>query len=102
MSIRGQLTASRDFLMVGLRASSRASGENKQAATVLRACLDIVEQLVGQSDKVTSAEVETTLSVLHRAMEELDDQTGAPGAVVASIQNAIGRLQAARSELAAK
>jgi hypothetical protein len=100
MSIKSQLTASRDFLMAGMRASARVSTQNPQAEKVIRACLDLVETLVRQpQENVTVMDVETTLNVLHKAASELDDETAATSAVVASIQNAIGRLQALRTEL---
>ena len=57
MSVKGQLTACRDFLMVGMRASARGSVPNETAAAVIRACLDLVEQLVRQSENVTAGKV---------------------------------------------
>jgi hypothetical protein len=44
-------------------------------------------------------DVEKTLAVLHQAATELDDETAATSAFVASIRNAAGRLQSLRSEL---
>jgi hypothetical protein len=100
MSIKSQLTASRDFLMAGMRASARVSTQNPQAEKVLRACLDMVETLVRQPENITLPDVEKTLAVLHQAATELDDETAATSAFVASIRNAAGRLQSLRSELA--
>jgi hypothetical protein len=102
MSVKGQLTASRDFLMVGMRAAGRGATPNEQASKVIRACLDLVEQLVRQSESVTSAEVETTLNVLTQAVSEVDDETSATTAIVAALRNAVGKLQALRTEIAAK
>ena len=51
--------------MVGMRASARGSVPHQQAATNIRACLDLVEQLVRQSENVKLPEVETTLNVLN-------------------------------------
>src|SRR5215467_1538645 len=102
MSVKGQLTASRDFLMVGMRAAGRGAKPNEEAAKVIRACLDLVEQLVRQSENVTSAEVETTLNVLTQAVKEVDDETSATTAIVSAMRNAIGKLQALRTEMAAK
>jgi hypothetical protein len=102
MSVKGQLTASRDFLMVGMRAAERISTSNEQAVKVVRACLDLVEHLVRQAENVTSAEIETTLSVLNKGVSEIDDETSATTAVVAAMRNAIGRLQLLRTEIAAK
>ncbi|MBI3400025.1 MAG: hypothetical protein HY048_01285 [Acidobacteria bacterium] len=101
MSVKGQLSASRDFLMVGMRASERGA-RNEEAAKVLRACLDLVETLVRQSDKITASDVETTLGVLTKAASEVDDETSATTAVVSAIRNAIGRLQTLRTEMTTK
>ena len=102
MSVKGQLNACRDFIIVGMRAAERGSTPNEQAGKVLRACLDLVEHLVRQSENVTAAEVETTTSVVERAVSELDDETAATTAIVAALRNAIGRLQSLRTEIAAK
>ena len=102
MSVKGQLTASRDFLMAGMRAAGRGATPNEQAAKVIRACLDLVEQLVRQSESVTAAEVETTLNVLSQAVAEVDDETSATTAIVAALRNAIGKLQSLRTEITAR
>ena len=101
MSIKGQLNATRDFLMAGMRASARGSTPNEQAGKLLRACLDLVEQLERQSDKLTSAEVEVTLSVMHTAASELEQDESA-SAVLAALRNGIGRLQSLRTEITTK
>ena len=101
MSIKSNLTAARDFLMAGMRASARVSTQNPQAEKVLRACLDLVETLVRQPPElIMMTDVERTLAVLHQAATELDDETAATSAFVASIRNAAGRLQTLRGELA--
>lgn len=102
MSVKGQLTASRDFLMVGMRAAERGSTRNDAAAKVVRACLDLVETLVRQSENVTASQVETTLAVLQKAVVEVDDETSATTAVVAAIRNAIAKLETLRTEIAAR
>jgi hypothetical protein len=101
MSIKGQLNATRDFLMAGIRASARGSTPNEQAGKLVRACLDLVEQLERQSENVTVAEVETTLKVMHTASAELEQDESA-SAVLAALRNAIGRLQSLRTEISAK
>ncbi|MBZ5556841.1 MAG: hypothetical protein LAO77_06140 [Acidobacteriia bacterium] len=101
MSVKGQLSASRDFLMVGMRAAERGT-RNEDATKVLRACLDLVETLVRQSEKITPSDVETTLGVLTKASSEVDDETSATTAVVSAIRNAIGRLQSLRTEMTTK
>jgi hypothetical protein len=87
--------------MVGIRASARASSSNSQAEKVLQACLDLVETMAQRPTDVAVTEVEMTLSVMHKAVTELDDDTVATRAVVSSMQNAIGRLQGLRAELGA-
>jgi hypothetical protein len=99
MSVKSQLNSTRDFLMVGIRASSRVSTQNSQAEKVLQACLDLVETLGRRPEEIAVTEVEMTLSVMHKAVTELDDETAATRAVVASMHNAIGRLQGLRAEL---
>jgi hypothetical protein len=103
MSIKSQLNATRDFLMVGIRASGRVSPQNSQAERVLSACLELVETLARQPlEGIGVMDVEMTLSVMHKARTELDDETAATRAVVSSIQSAIGRMQGLRVELSAK
>jgi hypothetical protein len=102
MSVKGQLSSTRDFLMVGLRASARASTSNAQAEKVFQACLNLVETMAQRPTEIVVTEVEMTLSVMHKAVTELDDDTAATRAVVASMQNAIGRLQGLRTELGAR
>ena len=101
MSVKSQLNSTRDFLMVGIRASARASTPNAQADRVLQACLDMVETLAHRPTDLNVSEVEMTLTVMHKAVTELDDETAATRAVVSSMQNAIGRLQGVRAELSA-
>jgi hypothetical protein len=67
VSIKSQLHSSRDFLMVGMRRAARGAAPNAQAERLLRACLDLVEQLARQPEIVTVDEVEKTLAVLHQA-----------------------------------
>ena len=102
MSVKGQLNACRDSLMAGMRATSRGASPNAKAEALLRACMDLVEHLAGQSMDVTTAEVETTLGVLENAYGELDTEVGATHAATVALKNAIGRLRALRLEIAAK
>jgi hypothetical protein len=62
----------------------------------------MVETLGRRPTEIDLTEVEMTLSVMHKAVTELDDETAATRAVVASMQNAIGRLQGVRAELGAR
>jgi hypothetical protein len=99
MSVKGQLIACRDALMAGMRATSRLSTPNEKTEKLLRACLDLVEHLAGQSLSVTAAEVETTLGVLEQAYGELESEQGP---ATAALKNAIGRLRALRLEIGTK
>src|SRR4051812_20297849 len=101
MSVKGQLNASRDFIMAGMRAAGRAGASNEHAMKLLRACLDLIEHLEMQSLAVTPGDVETTLKVLHGAAGELEQDESA-SAVLAALRNAIGRLQTLRTELTTK
>ena len=103
MSVKSQLNASRDFLLTGMRAAARVQTPNPKATTILRGCLDLIETLGGKPpEEITLTDVETTLNVLHQSMTEIDDETSATSAFVSSIQNAAGRIQALRAELAGK
>jgi hypothetical protein len=102
MSIKSQLGSIRDFLMIGLRASARTSTRNLQAEKVFQACLDLVETLARRPAEIAVTDVDLTLSLMHKAVTELNDETAATKAVVSSMQNAIGRLQGLRAELAVK
>jgi len=101
MSVKSQLNSTRDFLMIGMRATTRASTPNAQAQKVLRACLDMVETLAQRPADIDVIEVEMTLSVMQKAATELDDETAATKVVVSSMQTAIGRLQGVRAALGA-
>ena len=85
--------------MVGMRAAARGAVRHEQSETNIRACLDLVEQLVRQSENVKAAEIETTLNVLNRAAAELDADESAPPAVVSALRNAVGRLQLLKAEM---
>src|SRR5262245_749667 len=102
MSVKSQLNSTREVLMVGLRASARAPRQNPQAEEILQACLDMVETMARRPADVAVTEVEITLSVMSKAVTELDGETTATRAVVSSMQNAIGRLQGVRAELGAR
>ena len=99
MSVKSQLNSTRDFLMVSLRASARVSTPNAEARKVLQACLDMVETLARRPADIEVGEVEMTLSVLRKAVTELDVDSAATRAVVSSMQKAIDRLQGVRAEL---
>src|SRR5258706_7475401 len=54
MSVKGQLTASRDFLMAGMRGSARGAKPNVQADKLVLACLGLVQHLVQHAEDVTA------------------------------------------------
>jgi len=85
--------------MVGMRSLERSSSMNSEAGKVLRACMDLVEQLVRQSENVKAAEVETTLNVLNKAAAEISADEASATAVISALRNAVGRLQALRAEM---
>src|SRR5579864_4640265 len=97
MSVKGQLRACSDFLMVGMKAAER--GNSEPGKKLVRACMDHVELLVRQSENVKLGEVEATIPLLNKAAAELQADEAAT-AIVSALRNAIGRLQALRDELA--
>ena len=97
MSVKGQLRACSDFLMVGMRAAERANSENSKR--IVRQCMDYVELLVRSAENVKAPEVETTLNFVNKAAAELQADEASAAAVIAALRNAIGRLQALRAEM---
>ena len=77
-----------------------APSRTKRPANCCRACLDLVEHLTRQAEDVTAADIETTLATFRHGVVELEQDESA-SAVLAALQNAIGRLQALRTELSA-
>src|SRR4026209_1904029 len=99
MSIKGQLNACRDSLMAGMRATSRGATPSPKAEALLRACMDLVEPLAGQSLNVPTAEGGKTLGGPGQAHGEMETEVGATHAATVSLKNAIGRLRALRLEI---
>jgi len=87
--------------MVGMRAAARGAARHEQSEKNIRACLDLVEQLVRQSENVKAAEVETTINVLNRAAAELAADESSPISVVSALRNAVGRMQTLKAEMTA-
>ena len=102
MSVKGQLTASRDFLMVGMRTIERSASPNSEAAKVLRACLDLVEQLVRQAESVRPTDIDTTVAVLNRGAAEIQADEANGSTVIGALRNAISKLQACKTDLVTK
>jgi hypothetical protein len=97
LSVKSQLRACSDFLMVGMKAAERANSENSKL--VVRKCMDYVELLVRQSENVKAPEVEATLQFVNREAAELQAGDPSATAVIAALRNAVGRLHALRTEL---
>src|SRR5262249_48006046 len=97
MSVKGQLRACTDFLMVGMKAAERGNSEFGQK--LMRACMDHVELLVRQSENVKVHDVEATTVLLTKAAAELQASEGVSN-TVSALRNAIGRLHALKDELA--
>ena len=97
MSVKGQLRACSDLLMVGMRAAER--GNSASGMQLVRACMDHVELLVRQSENVKAPDVERTAALLNKAAAEMysDDM---PTAITSALRSAIERLHALRAELA--
>jgi hypothetical protein len=97
MSVKGQLRACTDLLMVGMKAAERENSESSQK--LIRACMDHVELLVRLSENVKAHDVEATIPLLNKAAAEMHSEDASP-AIVSALRNAIGRLHALRDELA--
>jgi len=97
MSVKGQLRACTDFLMVGMRAAERENSE--QGKKLVRACMDHVELLVRLSENVKLHDVEATIPLINKSAAELHSDDVSP-AITSALRNAIGRLHALREELA--
>jgi hypothetical protein len=85
--------------MVGMRAAARGAVKHEASEKNIRACLDLVEQLVRVSENVKAPEVETTLNVLNRAAAELAADESSPPSVVSALRNAVGRMQSLKAEM---
>jgi len=99
MSVKGQLHACRDVLMVAMKKAEKF--EKTPAVKLLRACLDLVEHMEHAGEKAGLAELEMTVTVLTQASKEIDDKSHIAPALIAAIKNAIGRLESLRSEIGA-
>jgi hypothetical protein len=83
--------------MVGMRAAERANSETSKR--IVRQCMDYVELLVRSAENVKTPEVETTLTFVNKAAAELQADEKSATAVIAALRNAVGRLQALRTEM---
>ena len=97
MSVKGQLRACTDFLMVGMKAAERENSD--EGKKLVRACMDHVELLVRLSDNVKAHDVEATIPLLNKAAAEMYSDELSP-AIISALRSAIERLHALYSELA--
>jgi hypothetical protein len=82
--------------MVAMKAAERANSATGQQ--LVRACMDHVELLVRQSEKIKASDVEMTAALLNKAAAELQAD-GSATAIVSSLRNSLERLHALRAEL---
>ena len=99
MSVKSQLHACADALMVAVRAAGRAAVPDPRVLATLRACQDIVERLEQSSTDVSTAQVEMALSVVKQAAVEFGREPAAAPAVLGAVRNAVDRLQRLLTEL---
>jgi len=99
MSVKSQLSACGDSLMVAVRAAGRAAAPDPRVLATLRACQDVVERLQQSSAAVSADQVEMALGVVKQAAVELGREPQVAPAVLGAVRNAIDRLQRLRAEL---
>ena len=99
MTVKSQLHACSDSLMVAVRAAGRAATPDPRVLATLRACQDIIERLEQSSAVVSPEQVEMALGVVKQAAVELGGDMLVAPAVLGAVRNAIDRLQRLRAEL---
>ncbi|SRR5258708_7376486 len=97
MSVKGQLHACRDVLLVAMKKAERF--ERAHSVKLIRACMDLVEHMEHGAEKLTHNELDTTLTVLNQAAKEVDDKSSVAPALVGALKNVIGRLETLRTEI---
>jgi hypothetical protein len=98
MTIKSQLHATGDSLMVAVRAAERAPDPDQHVLKTLRACQDIIEKLEQSAGEVRAVQVEMALTVVQQALIEFGRQEHPAPAVLGAVRNAVDRLQKLRSE----
>jgi len=83
--------------MVAMKKAERF--EKPQSVKLIRACLDLVEHMEHNAEKITHNELDTTLNVLNQVAKEVDDKSPVASALVGAVKNAIGRLETLRTEI---
>jgi hypothetical protein len=99
MSVKGQLNACGESLMIGIRRVQRSAAPDEQTLTTLRACLDVVERLERSAGEIVADQVDMALAVVTKASQELGQGATIAPAVTGAVRNAADRLQRLRSEL---
>jgi hypothetical protein len=101
VTIKSQLHATGDSLMVAVRAAQRAPTPDQHILKTLRACQDVVERLEQSAVEVNAVQVEMALSVVMQALIEFGRQENPAPAVLGAVRNAVDRLQRLRTEFPA-
>lgn len=99
MSVKSQLNACGESLVIGIRRAERSALTDQRALSALRACLDVVERLERVSGQVVATQIEMALAILTQASRELSLEPVTAPAVVGAVRNAADRLQRLRTEL---
>jgi hypothetical protein len=98
MTVKSQLHACVDSLMVGVRAAQRAAEPDPRVLATLRACLDVVERLEQSAAHVSASQLELALGVVKQAVVELGRNPAPAPAVLGAARNAVDRLQRLHAE----
>lgn len=101
MSVKSQLHACGDALMVAVRATQRAATPHAQNLKTIRACQDVIERLEQSAAEVSAVEIELALNVVTQALVDLGRQPAPVPAVLGAVRNAVDRLQRLRTEFPA-
>src|SRR5258706_4478510 len=101
MTVKSQLHACGDSLMVAVRAAQRAGTPDVQNLKTLRACQDIIERLEQSATEVSAVEIELALSVLTQASIELGRRQAPARTVLRAVRNAVERLERLRTDFSA-
>ena len=97
MSVKGQLHACRDVLLVAMKKAERF--DRAHSVKLIRACMDLVEHMEHAAGNLTHNDLHTTLSVLNQAAKEVDDKSPVAPALAGALKNVIERLEALRTEI---
>lgn len=99
MTVKSQLHACGDSLMVAVRVAQRAAVPDPRVLATLRACLDVVERLEQSSAEVSASQIEIALGVVKQAIVEFSREPAPAAAVLGAVRNAVDRLQRLHGEL---